>query len=151
MSKKVGFQCKFYYSASLLTGEAGGQPADLSWNVIGNVRDLTLNLETGEADVTTRANNGWRATLSTLKDGSLEFEMVWETGDAAFDAIKNAWLNNEEIALAAMDADIGESGSEGLASNFTVTNFSRSEPLEEGVTVSVTVKPSSHTEWYEVS
>lgn len=26
------------------------------WDIIGNVRDLTLNLETGEADVSTRAN-----------------------------------------------------------------------------------------------
>jgi hypothetical protein len=35
-----------------------------------NVRDVTLNLETGEADVTTRANSGWKQTFATLKDGS---------------------------------------------------------------------------------
>lgn len=35
-----------------------------------------LNLEKGEADVTTRANNGWRATKGTLKEGSIEFEMA---------------------------------------------------------------------------
>jgi len=150
MAKKLGKDCKFYYSDSLLTGEAGGEPGDLTWNEIDNVRDLTLNLETGEADVTTRGNAGWRATATTLKDGSIEFEMVWETGDAAFDAIKDAWLNDSEIALAAMDGDIATTGSEGLVSNFVITNFSRSEPLEEGVTVSVTAKPSSHTEWYEV-
>lgn len=50
-----------------------------------------------------------------------------------------------------MDGDIQASGNEGLAGNFSVTNFSRNEPLEEGVTVSVTVKPSSQTEWYEVA
>ena len=54
------------------------------------MRDLTLNLETGEADITTRANNGWRATLATLKDGSIEFEMLWETRDAGFNALKTA-------------------------------------------------------------
>jgi hypothetical protein len=26
-----------------------------------NVKDLSLNVETGEADVTTRGNNGWEA------------------------------------------------------------------------------------------
>ena len=31
------------------------------------IRDLSLNLEKGEADVTTRGNDGWRATLPTLK------------------------------------------------------------------------------------
>ena len=151
MGKKLGKDCKFYYSGDLLTGEAGGLPADLSWNLIDNVRDLTLNLESGEADVTTRGNAGWRATMSTLKDGSLDFEMLWETGDAAFDALKDAWLLGTEIALAAMDGNIAESDSEGLVSNFVVTSFSRAEPLEEGVTVSVTVKPSSHTDWYEVA
>ena len=50
-----------------------------------------------------------------------------------------------------MDGDITTSGNQGLAGNFTVTNFSRSEPLEEAVTVSVTLKPSSYTTWYEVA
>jgi len=149
MSHKLGMNCKFYYSDTLLSDTSG--PDTVTWNEIENVRDLTLNLETGEADVTTRANNGWRATAATLKDGSIEFEMLWDTGDAAFGALKDAWANSTEIALAAMDGDIETTESEGLAGNFTVTNFSRSEPLEEGVTVSVTVKPSSFTQWYEVT
>jgi hypothetical protein len=147
MGHKLGMNCKFYYSATLLSEQNG--PGQATWNEIDNVRDLTLNLETGEADITTRANNGWRATAATLKDGSIEFEMLWDTGDAAFEALKEAWASSGEIALAAMDGPIAESGSEGLAGNFTVTNFSRSEPLEEGVTVSVTVKPSSFTQWYK--
>lgn len=150
MAKKLGMNCKFYFSDTLLDGDLN-TPSTVTWNEISNVRDLTLNLETGEADVTTRANNGWRATAATLKDGSIEFEMLWESGDAGFDALKNAWANGTEIALAAMDGAVDTSGNEGLAGNFSVTNFSRNEPLEEGVTVSVTVKPSSHTEWYEVA
>ena len=51
------------------------------WQVMVNVKDLTLNIEAGEADVTTRGNNGWRAIVATLKDGSIEFEMVWDTAD----------------------------------------------------------------------
>jgi len=149
-SYKLGLECKFYYSDTLLDGDTN-TPATVSWNEIDNVRDLTLNLETGEADITTRANDGWRATAATLKDGSIELEMLWKPGDAAFDALKDAWVSSEEIALAAMDGEVATSGSEGLAGNFTVTNFSRSEPLEEGVTVSVTVKPSSQTDWYEVA
>jgi len=31
-----------------------------------------------------------------------------------------------------------------------VTDFSRSSPLEEAVTVNVTLKPSSFTAWYTV-
>jgi len=151
MGYVLGKDCKFYYSGSLLTGEAGGLPADLSWNEITNVKDLTLNLETGEADVTTRGSGGFRSSAPTLKDGGIEFEMLWDTADAAFTAIQAAWAAGSELAMAAMDGAIGTSGKQGLAANFVVTNFSRSEPLEEGVTVSVTIKPSTHAEWYTVA
>ena len=146
MAHKLGMECKLYYDSTPL---AGG-PETGTWLEMANTKDVTLNLETGEADITTRANNGWRATAATLKDGSIEFEMLWDTADAGFTAIQAAWQNAAEIALAAMDGDIATAGSQGLASNFTVTNFSRSEPLEEAVTVSVTIKPSSYTAWYEV-
>jgi len=149
MGFKLGMEAKLYYSTTLL--DDSNTPDAVSWTEQTNVKDLTLNLETGEADVTTRANSGWRATAATLKEGSIEFEMVWDSGDAGFTAIKNAWLNSAEIALAAMDGDIETAGNQGLASNFTVTNFSRAEPLEEAMTVSVTIKPSSFTDWYEVA
>jgi len=145
----LGKDAKAYFSAALLTAAVG--PDALAWTEIDNVKDLTLNLETGEADITTRANNGWRATAATLKDGSIEFEMLWKPGDAAFEAVKDAWLASAEIAFMALDGAEDDSGREGFASNFTVTNFSRSEPLEEAITVSVTIKPSSQSQWYEVT
>ncbi|MEX2670926.1 MAG: phage tail tube protein [Phycisphaeraceae bacterium] len=148
MSFKLGMEGRLYFSSTLL--DESTQPGTLTWDEQANVRDVTINLETGEADVTTRANNGWRATRATLKDGSIEFEMVWDSDDPGFTAVKDAWLSSGEIAIAAMDGDIGEAGNQGLASNFTVTNFSRSEPLEEAITVSVTLKPSSFTQWYTV-
>ncbi|MBN8646157.1 MAG: hypothetical protein J0L61_13060, partial [Planctomycetes bacterium] len=102
---------------------------------------VTLNLEAGEADVTTRANNGWRATVATLKEASVEFEMVWDTGDAGFTAIKNAFFNNDPIGLQILDAAAGQ----GLQADFSITNFSRSEALEEAITVSVTAKVTYST------
>ena len=105
----------------------------------------TLNLETGEADVSTRANNGWRATVGTLKDASLEFEMVWDTGDTDFTSIRDAFLNNTTVEFAVMDGLItgaGSSGSQGLRATFRIASFSRNEALEEAITVSVTAKPT---------
>jgi hypothetical protein len=131
MGIKLGSECKLYHGPA-------GTTAD---TVMGNVRDLTLNLEKGEADVTTRANQGWRAIVATLKSGTVEFEMVWDTDDTGFTALKNAYFNNTPIALAILDGENGE----GLDADFSVTNFSRSEPLEEAVTVSVTVKPTYST------
>jgi len=145
----LGMDCKLYRCATLLDGDTN-TPDLATWIELDNAKDVTVNLETGEADITTRANNGWRATAATLKDGSIEFEMLWKPADAGFAALQAAWAAGSEIAIAALDGADDADGSEGLASNFTVTNFSRSEPLEEAVTVSVTLKPSSCTEWYTV-
>jgi hypothetical protein len=129
MAIKLGMEAALKY-------KVGGQGGAGAWTALGNTRDVTLNLEAGEADVTTRANNGWRATVATLKEASVEFEMVWDTGDAGFTAIKNAFFNNDPIGLQILDAAAGQ----GLQADFSITNFSRSEALEEAITVSVTAK-----------
>jgi len=132
MGAKLGMEAKLYFGAALIG----------PWTELKNVKDVTLNLETGEADVTTRGNAGWRATIGTLKDGSIEFEMVWDTEDAGFEAIKDAFFGNTPIAIAAMDGAIETPGSEGLQGLFSVTNFTRNEPLEEVLAVQVTLKPT---------
>lgn len=109
---------------------------------VSSVRDVTLGLEAGEADATTRGNNGWRATMATLKDASLEFEMVWDTADANFTAIRNAFLTNTLIKLAVMTDMWAESFNHGLYAHWMITGFSRNEPLEDVITVSVTAKPT---------
>ncbi|MEL6741063.1 MAG: phage tail tube protein [Planctomycetota bacterium] len=83
---------------AVLNYKTGGQDGGGSWVELANVRDVTLSLEAGEADVTTRANSGWRAVVATLKEASVEFEMVWDTADAGFGAVKDAYLNNARSA-----------------------------------------------------
>ena len=121
---------------AVLNFKSGGVGGAGSWTELANVKDVTLSLETGEADIATRANAGWRATVGTLKEASVEFEMVWDTADAGFTAIKDAFFNNEVIGLQVLDGDAGS----GLEADFSITNFSRSEQLEEALTVSVTAK-----------
>ena len=113
-----------------------------TWEEISNVKDLTLNLEQGESDCTTRANNGWRSTVGTLKDGSIEMTMIWDTGDPGFSAIKDAWFNNLPIELAVLDGPVDVPGSEGLRAAFSVIKFGREEPLEEAMNVQVSLKPA---------
>jgi len=129
----LGMNAKIYYGTA-------GSTANTE---LSNVRDVTVTLEAGEADVTTRANDGWRATAPTLKECTVEFEMVWKTTDAGFTAIKSAFLNNTTIALLVLS----ESGGEGMDGDFSITNFSRNEALEEAITVSVTAKLATFREW----
>ncbi len=137
MSFRLGMDAKLYYQVDGVAGSGG-------WVELGNAKDVTLNLEAGEADVSTRANAGWRATAQTLKEASVEWEMVWNTGDAGFTAIKDAYLQNKVIGLKVLDGPdpkpVGGVAAQGLKADFMITKFSRNEPLEEAITVAVTAK-----------
>lgn len=135
-------------NAKIYQGAAGAELAALA--EMSNVRDVTLNLEAGEADVTTRANSGWRATAPTLRECTTEFEMVWKPGDAGFDAIKAAYLGGATIELAVLDQARETAGAQGPKGSFSITSFSRNEALEEAITVSVTAKLAAFDEWIEV-
>lgn len=150
MSKRLGMNAKMYRSATLMTDDTSAHVAGKTWLEVENIKDLTLNLETGEADVTTRANSGWRATMATLKDGSVEFQMVWDDSDVDFKAVKDAWLNSSLLACMVLTGDKAVNGNEGLAANFSVTNFTRNEALEEAITIDVTLKPTEFQTWYVV-
>ena len=134
MATRLGMDAKLYRNT--------GTYAAPTWVEVSNVKDVTLNLEKGEADVTTRANAGWRATVGTLKDASIEFQMVWDTVDAGFDAIRQAFFNNTPLEFAVMDGDITDLDSEGLRATFDIFNFTRNEALEEAILVDVSIKPT---------
>jgi len=134
MGIKLGMEARLYRNT--------GTYAAPTWVEVTNVKDVTLNLEKGEADVTTRANQGWRATVGTLKDASVEFQMVWDTNDAAFAAIQQAFFNNTPIEFAVMDGDITDPASEGLRATHDILNFTRNENLEEAIMVDVSIKPT---------
>ncbi|MEW4530206.1 phage tail tube protein [Maioricimonas sp. JC845] len=146
MGVRLGLEGKLYRnSASYATP---------TWEELTNVRDLTLNLEAGEADVTTRGNAGWRAIVAALKDASIEFEMVWDPADSGFTALQQAFFNKTAVEFAVMDGDVTTSGSQGLRASMSITSFGRSEPLEEAMTVSVTAKPTyadNPPEWMTVA
>ena len=145
MGKKLGLEGKLYYDP-LGVGKS-------SWTELDNCKDVNLSMEAGEADVTTRGNNGWRATIATLLDAGIEFEMVYDTADEGFTALQTAFLAKSTIGIAVMDGDITQAGSQGLQADCVITSFGRNEPLEEGMSVPVTIKPtysSTAPEWKKI-
>ena len=110
---------------------------------VENIRDITLNLNKDEADVTTRGANGWKLTVGTLKNGSIDSSIVWDDEDAFFTAIKNAYFNDTPIAMLFLDKENGQ----GLDADFSVTNFTRNENLPEALTADITLKPTYSTRY----
>lgn len=145
MNFLLGMNAKLYIGASVT------DPAEISvaaLSELDNVKDVTLNTQAGEADITTRANKGWRGTAPTLRECTLDFQMVWKPNDTGFAAVKQAFLTSGEVAMAALTGDVEDADAEGPVGNFTITNFSRSEALEEAIVVDVTAKLSKFGYWY---
>jgi hypothetical protein len=136
-------------NAKIYQGATGASMGSLT--EMSNVKDVTLTMEAGEADTTTRANSGWRSTSPTLRECTVEFEMQWQPGDAGFDAVKTAFLTAGTLRLAPLTGASDASGSEGPLGDFSITNFTRNEPLEESVTVSVTAKLVTYDSWVDVA
>jgi hypothetical protein len=136
-------------NAKIYQGVAGAELSALT--EMPNVKDVTITLDAGKADVTTRANSGWRATVATLRECKVEFQMLYQPSDAGFRAIRTAYLTAGRVRLAALTGAREASGIDGPLGDFSITSFTRSEPLEEGVTVSVTAELSVYDRWVEVA
>ena len=127
---------KLGLDAKLFRGTAGTQGTI----EVTNVKDVSLSLESGEADVTTRKAKGWKLSVATLKEASLEITILYDTEDEDFLAFKEAYFSNTPLSLFVTN---GDTTAHGLDADFSVTGFTVDQPLEEAVTVKVTAKPTA--------
>lgn len=134
--------------AKLYLGEAGAELAAM--DPIADARDVTVTLEAAVADVTTRGNRGWRATVPTLRECTVEFEMSAVDGSTAAKTLRQAYLAGTLLELAALDRDVATPGSNGPKGTFGITGFNRGEPLEEGIAISVTAKMAVFDKWVDI-
>lgn len=116
----------------------GGIAAAGSFVLLTNVRDVSLSLSHGEADSTTRANAGWRATEPTLKEAEVTSQIVFDPDDTNYTDLRTAWLNKSLVALALLDGPL--TTGDGWRFDTKIFNFSQNEPLEDVVLVDVTFK-----------
>jgi predicted secreted protein len=147
MAIKLGIDAKLYFCAAGI----GGTP---TWTEINNVRNVTLDLKRAEADVTTRASGGWKATAAAMKEASIEFEMPYDPAADGFEELRDAWLNGTLVGLAVMDGAIATAGSQGLWADCAILDFSQEQPLEEAATVKVSAKPTASAnapQWKEIA
>ena len=137
--QKLGLNAVCYF-------KVGGVNGAGDWQPLSNLKDLTIDLQSGEADVTTRAANGWRLKVATLKEASIEGEMLWDTADGGFTALKNAFFTNSLIGILALDGPITVANNEGLKADCNVLSFTRDEKLEDALTVKIKLTPTVSTQ-----
>lgn len=169
MAARIGIEAKLYYSplldpadgtpwlvpapttpwppanGTLPTDANNGTPAQ-PMIALDNCRNVGLNMSKTVADITTRGGNGWRQVLGAIKDGSVDFEMVWDSADPGFANVSHAFFQNKPLFCGVMDGD-GEDSAvgyriQGLYAPFTVLDLSRDEGLENALVANVSIQPT---------
>ncbi len=142
MAKKVGLSCKLYRNT--------GTYAAPVWVEIDIVKDVTLNMETGEAEASSRAST-FKEFFGALKDTNIEFDVLYDAADAQFIVLRTKFFDGTSIDIVAFDG-AAATGAQGLRMTAFVAGFTRNEPLEETVTVNITMKPTPNSdsppEWF---
>lgn len=123
---------KYSFEADLFYGEAGATAS----SKLDIYKDITVNDEMTEIDVTMRRSNGVKNSEPGIRSVSLEFELVYMPNDAGYKAVRDAYLNRKPIALFATDGDGG-----GIDVDCKIFQFPVARPLDGVLTVSVVAKP----------
>lgn len=119
--------------------------AGTDWTEICNVMDVSLSMSVSEVEVTRRCSGGYREFLQGLVDASVEFGMLFEVGDAGYEAFRDAFNNKTTVVVYIASGDITVAGTyEGLKMEALVSNFSRDETLGDALKVNVTLRPASN-------
>jgi len=135
MATILGMNAKLYYNTATY-----GTP---TWTLITNVRDLTLNLDSESADVTTRANSGWKTEVVTLRSASITFQAIYDKSDTASQALFDAYLAGTIKDFAVADAAIATSGTEYFRAECYVKAATITQPLTDAIKHDFTLTPTS--------
>jgi predicted secreted protein len=109
-----------------------------NWVEIPNVSNLALNLSHATADVTTRAHAGWRTQVATLKEATIEFDMLDVVDDPSVALIRQAFFSRQQLHVLCLNGPRDEVGSWGIKSLVEVTRFNRAEQMGQAIVISVT-------------
>lgn len=141
---KVGLECKLYYN----TGTYGTP----TWVEIVNAKDVSFPASKGEAE-TSRRGSKFKTRRGTLIDLSIDFQLIYEPGDAVFAALFSAFLNSTPVELLALSGPVGTVGSEGWRATCEIFKNDGAQALESAETFDFSAKPT-HSEhdpsWYVV-
>lgn len=144
MSYTLGIKGKLFYQTNTITNT---NFSSAGWVEVNTVTDVEVPLEKAEADATARNNAGWEQIVGVLKRAEITTELIYDSSNAAYKAIRDSFMNDTEIAIAILDLAANNSSTEGLVSNMSTVRFGRIERKDDIMRVPVTFKPSSQTFW----
>ena len=139
--------CYLGLDAVLLVAAAAGDTPEVITGLAEyeEVVNVDLNISAGEADVTTRANDGWRSFCQTLKEATIDVTAMYKGSNTELNIIRTAFLGNDLIDAAVMTG--GEGPREGLVGRWAITEFSLGQQLEEGQEITISLRLNDFGAW----
>lgn len=148
MGIKLGANCRIYRNTA-----TWGTP---TWELMKRIKDVTLNIEPTETDVSTR-DSIFELAAGAMIGASVDFQIQFDdeaTAKSQRTALRTAALNRTPIELLVLDGAVDVVGSEGLRADWAVLKFTRNEALKEAVVYDVSIKPTltdNAPTWFEVT
>ena len=120
---------------------------DSSLSVVAEARDVTLDQSASEVDATTKAGAGMKATVTALKDLTIEGELLYKMDNANYGILRDAFLSSNFVAAALLTGPKAHAASEGPLGRWSVTKLSQPQPLDGVQLVQFTLKLFELTDW----
>lgn len=122
-------------------------PTTLTGTAFPAVADVSASMQKALADVTTRANAGWRSQRGTLKELSITLTHIYKGTNTQLDILRAAFIGNTQVDVSMITAAAASAPYEGLVGRFEVTGFDLNQPLEEGQAFEITLTLAEFGAW----
>lgn len=129
MSVVLGFR-------GVLKYKLGGISAGGSFVTMTNVRDVSPSSSYSEIDVSTRADQGHEATIPGIRSTSLSIEMLVDSNDADYVAMRTAHIERTVVGIQVFDYD----GGPGWQADMMVFSFEHSQGRADVQTATFSLK-----------
>lgn len=111
------------------------------------VVEATRNSSVAEADASDRCGNGFRSSIQTLRELSIDITLIKKKNSdgtlaGGIDIIQDAYFSGDVVSIIMLDADKATDGADGLCFNGQVFDLTEEQPLEDVIKLNVTLKNS---------
>lgn len=110
------------------------------YNPVGEMRDVTLQLEMAEIDATSKDSAGWGEIIAGIQRWSVTAEGLFVDGNTGQDALYDA-LTGRTLVKLRLRPRVA-SGLDQYVGDAYITGWENAEPLEDAVAVNITARGS---------
>jgi len=107
-----------------------GTDASPTWVLIDMVGDVTVNLNTNDAEVDLRVTN-WLLNLPSKKTASFDLALANDIGGTVYDVLRGYYFNRTIAQYASANADIATSGTEYFKAFCHFSSFPWGQPTQD--------------------